>query len=180
MACARHESLTCRKTCAKSCAILEILRCASCQCGTVLTKIKLMNIANFQDLLSAARQQPEPQRLLFVFAAAELPEGSSAQEAQRFAAGQGGALTPLMAVDKTPDEIASFEALARESAQFGQPWALVFVSSLSGHAGRAPSSADADAPLQRMVASIKAGQLAQLLPFNPQGEPVILGPRTAR
>lgn len=133
-----------------------------------------MNITNFDDLLMAARQQPEPQRLLFVFASAELPEGSSAQEAQRFAAGQGGALTPLMAVDKTPDEMVSFETLVQESAQFGKPWALVFVSSMSGRAGRAPSSQDADAPLQRMVASIKAGQLGQLLPFNAKGEPVSL------
>lgn len=133
-----------------------------------------MNITRFEDLLLAARQQPEPQRLLFVFAAAELPEGSSAQEAKRFAAGQGGTLTPLMCVDKTPDEIASFEAFAQESAQFGKPWSLMFVSSLSGRAGVAPSSQDADAPLQRMVDAIKTGQMAQLLPFNPQGEPVQL------
>lgn len=133
-----------------------------------------MNISSFDDLLTAARQQPEPQRLLFVFVAAELPDGSNAEQAQRFQAGQGGALTPLMCVDKTPDEIGSFEALAQESQQFGQPWALVFVSSLSGRAGRAPSTQDADAPLQRMVDSIKAGQLGQLLPFDVRGEPVLL------
>ena len=33
-----------------------------------------MNIASFDDLLVAARQQPEPQRLLFVFAGVELPD----------------------------------------------------------------------------------------------------------
>ena len=133
-----------------------------------------MNIASFEDLLTAARQQPQPQRLLFVFAAAELPEGSSPEQVRRFQAGQGGALTPLMCVDKTPDEIASFDALVQESQQFGQAWTLVFVSSLSGRDGRAPSSQDADAPLQRMVAAIKAGTLGQFIPFNPQGEPVAL------
>jgi hypothetical protein len=134
-----------------------------------------MNITSFEDLLLAARQQSEPQRLLFVFAAAELPEGSTPEQAARFAAGQGGALTPLMCVDKTPDEIASFAALAEESRQFGQEWTLVFASSLSGRGGRAPSSQDADAPLQRMVNAIKAGSLGQFLPFNTQGEPVQLG-----
>lgn len=133
-----------------------------------------MNIASFEDLLTAARQQPQPQRLLFVFAAAELPEGSSPEQVQRFQAGQGGALTPLMCVDKTPDEVASFDALVQESQQFGQAWTLVFVSSLSGRGGRAPSTQDADAPLQRMVEAIKAGTLGQLIPFNPQGEPVAL------
>ena len=133
-----------------------------------------MDITSFEDLLTAARQQREPQRLLFVFAQAELPPGSTPEQAARFKAGAGGALTPLMCVDKTPDELSSFAALAEESRQFGQDWALVFASSLSGQGGRAPSSQDADAPLQRMVAAIKAGTLGQFIPFNPQGEPVRL------
>lgn len=134
-----------------------------------------MTIASFEDLLLAARQQSEPQRLLFVFAQAELPEGSTPEQAARFRAGQGGALTPLMCVDKTPEEITSFAGLAEESRQFGQNWALVFVSSLSGQGGRMPSSQDADVPLQRMVSSIKEGRLGQFIPFNPLGEPVMLG-----
>ena len=134
-----------------------------------------MNISNFDELLAAARQQGEPQRLLFVFTQSELPEGSTPEQAARYAAGQGGALTPLMCVDKTPDEISSFAALAEESRQFGQEWALVFVSSLSGRDGRAPSSQDADAPLQRMVEAIKAGSLGQFIPFDAQGEPVRMG-----
>jgi hypothetical protein len=141
---------------------------------TAFLEKSIMNIASFDDLLTAARQQPQPQRLLFVFAAAELPEGSNPEQVRRFQAGQGGALTPLMCVDKTPDEIGSFDVLVQESRQFGQDWALVFVSSLSGRAGQAPSSQDADAPLQRMVESIKAGQLGQLLPFDLRGEPVLL------
>ena len=40
-----------------------------------------MNIASFDDLLRAARAQPEPQQLLFVFAGAELPAGASAAQA---------------------------------------------------------------------------------------------------
>ena len=134
-----------------------------------------MTISSFADLLLAARQQGEPQRLLFVFTQAELPEGSTPEQAARFRAGQGGALTPLMCVDKTPDEISSFAALAEESRQFGQDWTLVFVSSLSGQGGHMPSSQDADAPLQRMVDAIKAGTVGQFIPFNAQGEPVRLG-----
>lgn len=127
-----------------------------------------MNIASFDDLLTAARQQPEPQRLLFVFATAELPEGSTPEQAAGFEAGQGGALVPLMCVDKTPEEVVSFLALAEESRQFGQPWALVFVAAL-------PDGRDAEAPLQRMVEDIKRGALGNYLPFNTRGEPVLLG-----
>ena len=42
----------------------------------------VMNIAGFEDLLRAAREQPEPQRLLFVFAGAELPEVLDPQPCQ--------------------------------------------------------------------------------------------------
>lgn len=133
-----------------------------------------MNISSFDDLLSAARQQPEPQRLLFVFASAELPEDSTPEQSARFEAGQGGALVPLMCVDKTPEEIASFAALAGEAQQFGQAWKLVFVAALGGRDGLAPSSQDADAPLQRMVEDIKRGALGNYIPFNARGEAVQL------
>ena len=127
-----------------------------------------MNLAHFNDLLGAARRQPEPQRLLFVFTVAELPEGSTPEQAARFEAGQGGALVPLMCVDKTPEEVVSFAALAEEARQFGQPWALVFVAGM-------PDGRDAAAPLQRMVDDIKRGALGNYLPFNTAGEAVRLG-----
>ena len=41
-----------------------------------------LNISTFDDLLRAARQQPQPQRLLFVFAGAELPENSTPSNAR--------------------------------------------------------------------------------------------------
>jgi len=39
-----------------------------------------MNIANFDGLVRAARAQPEPQRLLFVFANAEMPEDGTPEQ----------------------------------------------------------------------------------------------------
>ena len=133
-----------------------------------------MDISNFDDLVRAAREQPEPQRLLFVFAGAELPDDSTPEERARFEAGQGGALTPLMSVDKTPEELGTFAALVEESHQFGHGWAIVFVASLPGREGRAPTSEEADRSLQRMIEFIRAGSLGSLLPFNRKGEPVLL------
>jgi hypothetical protein len=133
-----------------------------------------MNISNFDDLLRAARAQPEPQRLLFVFANAVLPDDSTPEQRARFEAGEGGALAPLMAVDKSPDELDTFAALVEESRQFGSDWAVVFVASLPGRAGRPPTSKEADQPLQRMIESIKAGSIGSFLPFNRQGEPMLL------
>ena len=65
-----------------------------------------MDIASFDDLLQAARQQREAQQLLFVFAGAELPADADAEQRERFAAGEGGELAPLMCVDKAAADLA--------------------------------------------------------------------------
>lgn len=133
-----------------------------------------MNISSFDDLLQAAKQQPEPQRLLFVFANAELPSDSTAAQKADFLAGHGGALVPVMCVDKTPEELQSFADLVQESTQFGNAWSIVFASTLSGQDGLSPSSEAAEKPLQKMVEAIKAGTLGSFIPFDRSGQPVEL------
>lgn len=132
-----------------------------------------MNIASFDDLLQAAHAQPEPQRLLFVFAGAELPEDSTAEQRAQFEAGQGGALVPLMSVDKAPHELAGFESLVQESLEFAADWAVVFVAGLGGRDGHAPGGDEADRALKRMIESVKRGEFGAFLPFDRQGTPVL-------
>lgn len=131
-----------------------------------------MTLSSFDDLLRSAREQPEPQRLLFVFATAGVPDDATAEQRARFEAGEGGTLTPLMCVDKAPDELASFEALRDESRRLDQTWDIVFVAALSGTGNARPSSLQAEAPLQRMVESIKSGRIGGFIPFDVQGQPV--------
>jgi len=131
-----------------------------------------VTLQNFDDLLRAAAQQPQPQRLLFVFATAGVDADASPEQKARFEAGQGGTLTPLMCVDKLPGELASFDVLREESRQFGQAWDMVFVAALSGSGGVSPSSERAQAPLQRMVDAIKSGSIGGFIPFNAEGLPV--------
>lgn len=129
-----------------------------------------MSISSFDDLLLAADQQSEPQRLLFVFTASELPEDASAEEKARFESGEGGALKPIMTVDKLPAEVASFDALLDESKGTGAHWDIVFVASLSGRAGIAPNSDEASQPLQMMVQAIHTGGIGNFLAFNRDGD----------
>ena len=131
-----------------------------------------MKISTFHELLCAAREQADSQRLLFVFAKAGVPDDATREQHQRFQAGRGGTLTPLMCVDKTPDELVSFDALLEESRQFGQAWDIVFVAALTGTGRLAPTSAQAQEPLQRMVESIKSGAIGRFIPFDAYGEPV--------
>lgn len=132
-----------------------------------------MDISSFDDLLGAARRQPEPQRLLFVFAGTELTNDSTPEQREQFRLGQGGALTPLMSVDKTPDEIVGFSQLEEESRQFGHDWVMVFVAGLSGRNGVAPTTDEAQKPLEKMVESIKAGTFGAFIPFDRMGHPVM-------
>lgn len=128
-----------------------------------------MDITSYTDFIDAARQQPEPQRLLFVFAAAELPENASVDQQAGFESGRGGALAPVMCVDKLPDELGSFTELVAESQQMGKHWDVVFAASLSGRGGVAPSSSEADQPFNTMIESIRQGNLARFLAFNREG-----------
>lgn len=128
--------------------------------------------SHFQQLLRAAAAQPEPQRLLFVFASASLPENSTLKQRADVSAGRGGALTPLMCVDKAPDDLPGFETLAAESRRAGPPWQVVFAASLSGSDGRPPPPARIEAALEKMVNAVLLGGVAGFAAFGPSGEPL--------
>jgi len=134
-----------------------------------------MEITHFNDLLAAARQQPDAQRLLLVFAEASLPAGATAEQRARFEAGESGELAPLMCVDKDPADLQDFAALQAEASALGSDWALVFAAALSGRGRQAPAAAQVEAALTRMVEAVKTGQLSGLIPFDRQGEAVQLG-----
>lgn len=132
-----------------------------------------MDISSFDDLLMAARAQTEPQRLLFVFAGAELPDDATPEQRARFEQGEGGALVPVMCVDKSIAELSSFDALMNESRGMGQAWQIVFAAALSGTGGRALTSDDAKEPLKRMEDAIRRGAFDNYIPFDRQGQPVL-------
>lgn len=138
-----------------------------------------MLIGSFDQLLHAARAQGTPQRLLLVFAGAELDGDATPEQRTAFEAGHGGALVPLMCVDKAPEEIADFMALREESRAAGPDWAILFAAALSSTV----RSANVDVfdgqmitdHLNRMVEAIRRGALDNLLAFDADGHAVELG-----
>lgn len=134
-----------------------------------------MNITCFDDLITAASSQPQPQTLLMVFVDVELPPDASPQERARFEQGQGGALTPRMCLDRAAAELADWPTLAAEADQQSPAWRMVMVAALSGSAGR-PAKDDAiEQALNRMVMAVHQGQIEGFIPFDRQGQAVHFG-----
>ncbi|MBK0013640.1 ribonucleotide reductase subunit alpha [Stenotrophomonas sp. S41] len=131
-----------------------------------------MMMNDFQQLLHAAGEQAEPQRLLFVFVRADLPEAPTTDQRERHDRREGGTLSPVLCVDKLPAEVPSFQALATESTRTGIDWDLVFVAAMDGRAGFAPNSDEAARPLQLMVNAIHDGQIGRFAAFDRSGEPI--------
>src|SRR4051812_8585016 len=99
-------------------------------CSIPAIERRIMNISSFGDLLAAARSQAQPQRLLFAFARAELPDDAPTAQRERYAERRGGALKPVMCVDKTLAELGTFADLVAESRHTGADWDIVFVTTL--------------------------------------------------
>ncbi|WP_417232490.1 ribonucleotide reductase subunit alpha [Brevundimonas sp.] len=125
---------------------------------------------HFAQLLAAAAAEPQPQRLLFVFAGAELPDRATPEQVRLFNAGKGGALTPQMCVDKAPADLADFAALVAESRRAGPPWSVVFAASLGGHGGQAPDAEKVQQALQIMVEAVRTGQIKGFAAYDTEGE----------
>lgn len=129
-----------------------------------------MSISSYEALLNAANQQAEPQRLLFVFASAELPDDSTKEQKERFSARKGGTLSPVMCVDKLASERGSFASLAEESRQTGARWDVVFVACMPEPSATAPDDDKIGQALKVMIRSIQDGKIGNFLAFNQSGE----------
>lgn len=123
-----------------------------------------------------AKEQIEPQRLLFVFLKTSLGKDYKGDEEARFHSNQGGELEAVMCVDKTLEELGSFEDLVRESERVEKNWQLVLVAGLSGRNGKVPSSDEATKSLEMMVGTVeKGGDLSAFLAFDRNGDLIQFG-----
>jgi hypothetical protein len=130
-----------------------------------------VDISSFEDLVRAAHLQPDPQRLLFVFTKAALPKHAAGDEIRRFQSGVGGALQPLMNVDKRPEDLGSFAALAAEADAIERGWSIVFVACLAGRGAIAPGTAETERSIEMMVSAIQnGGDISRYLAFDRNGE----------
>tara|TARA_R110001592_G_scaffold324870_3_gene604608 strand:+ start:272 stop:661 length:390 start_codon:yes stop_codon:yes gene_type:complete len=125
-------------------------------------------VSNFQSLITAAKQQSQPQRLLFLFAKAETEDTKQSNQ-------QHGTISPLMCVDKLPEELTTFAAFSDEADDISPDWDFMLAVGLSGQNGEAPSSDDAEPFLNQMISNLTAGQdLSQYVIFDREDNPVLI------
>jgi len=105
----------------------------------------------FKELLSMTNEQVEPQRLLFLFANAESINEKKSKKHQR------GTISPIMCVDKLPADLSTFSALVKEADAIEKNWNFVFIASLSGENGKAPTEDEAEPFLNKMTNDIETG-----------------------
>jgi len=125
-------------------------------------------ISNFSELLKAASEQDQPQRLLLLFAKAESTSKKKKQT-------QHGTLSPVMCVDKLPEDITSFSDLSKEADNVSKDWNFIFAVGLAGQNGLAPTEKEAEPFLNKMTNDVVSGQnIAQYAIFDREENPVML------
>ncbi len=111
----------------------------------------------FSELLQMTGAQDEPQRLLLLFANAEAKNPKKSKKHQQ------GTITPVMCVDKAPEEVSDFASLVKEADGINKAWNFLFIASLSGENGKAPTTEDADPYLNKMTNDVEMGNISQYL-----------------
>jgi hypothetical protein len=105
----------------------------------------------FKQLLKAALAQPQPQRLLFLLAKAERTNHQKQEVAK-------GTLTPVMCVDKLPEDLSSYNELITEADTINADWDLMLIAGMNGERGLPPTAEEAEPLLNKMANDVVHGQ----------------------
>ncbi len=128
-------------------------------------------ISTLADLIQAAQEQKEKQRLLFLFAKTESKKKKKKKH-------QTGTITPVMCVDKLPEDIASFKALVAEADEISKEWDIMLIAGLCGSLDTPPSTDDAEPHLNKMANDLMSGQeLSSYVIFDRKENPIVMQPR---
>ncbi len=122
--------------------------------------------SNFLKMVAAAQAQDQPQRLLIMLAKSEIETDDKDK-------GMSGTITPVICVDKTPDEITTFEDFVAEADSINSDWDMLFIAGLAGENDQMPTPEEADPILNKMVNDLMTGQdLSRYLVLDRNEDPV--------
>jgi len=108
-------------------------------------------MSQFEDLLSKAKDESQPQLILFMFAMAK-----SQQETHMGM--KRGTIEPVMCVDKMTNELTTFDNLVKEADSHKSDWNFIFVTTLSGKNDAIPSPEEVDPYFRQMTNAVATGE----------------------
>lgn len=103
-------------------------------------------MSKFQELLTMARYQAEPVKLLMLFTKADIESANNNVNK--------GFIQPLMCVDKLPQELSDYDALCKEADAINADWDLVFLTSINANV----ESSIIDSSMKSMVSDVQTGK----------------------
>lgn len=103
-------------------------------------------MSKFQELLTMARYQPEPVKLLMMFTKADIESANNNVNK--------GFIEPRMCVDKLPQELSDYNTLCKEADVINPDWDLVFITSINANV----ESSMIDKSMKSMVSDVQTGK----------------------
>lgn len=117
-------------------------------------------------MIDTAEVQNQPQRLLIMLAKSEIEDNDKEK-------GMSGTITPVICVDKTPEEITTFQDFITEADSINSDWDMMFIAALTGKNNEMPTPEEADPILNKMVNDLTSGQdLSRYLVLDRNEDPV--------
>lgn len=121
-----------------------------------------MTITNFSDLISHAKNEPNPQQFLFLFAKADSKRNAF------MTSHSSGTIIPVMCVDRPADELSTFKALIEEADKITEKWDFIFIGCLN-------ASSDAEPHLTKMSNDVANGNdLSRYVILDREERPIIV------
>lgn len=123
----------------------------------------------FKELLTMAKEQESPQRILMLFANAEAVNPKKSKKHQR------GTISPVMCVDKLPEELTTFQSLVKEADSIEKNWNFVFFACLGSEGKNAPTTDEAEPYLNKMANDVETGNnIGRYVIFDREENPIEL------
>jgi hypothetical protein len=126
-------------------------------------------MSQFELLINGAKNEEQPQKMLFLFAKATnmFEEGKSSY--------QSGTIEAVLCVDKFLEELTTFKDLVLEADEYIKNWDLIFVSTVSGENNVVPRPEVVDAALHKMSNAFANGDdLSQYVIWNRKEQAIIV------
>ncbi len=107
----------------------------------------------FKQLIKAAKAQSQPQRLLFVLAKTDTSQSQTLTDQS-----ERGTISPVMCVDKLPQDLTSLKNFINEADAINKAWDFILIAGMNGENGKAPSTDEAEPLLNKMANDLVQGQ----------------------